>query len=189
MKKQKHTDQSETVDAHPNTSRVHGTSPLSPKNYAYEHIPLPSKAEQCLLNRDFTGGLTHLKFLSNECIHDIEKKQYYPWIGYFEFHVGNFEAALKVYQDLEQSLSSQKPPYNYVNIALCHFHLKQYDEAEATVLRHNEALAQYVKQKGEELWRKREPIDRDVDRICNRILFHIAFHITTITNWLIITRF
>ena len=90
--------------------------------------------------------------------------------------MGNFEAALKVYQDLEQSLSSQKPPYNYVNIALCHSHLKQYDEAEATVLRHNEALAQYVKQKRRGIMEgKREPIDRDVDRICNRILFHIAF--------------
>ena len=31
LKKQKHTDQSETVDAHPNTSRVHGTSPCPRK--------------------------------------------------------------------------------------------------------------------------------------------------------------
>ena len=182
LKKQKHTGQgflgeSPTVHAHPNTSGVLGTSPLSPKSYTYEHIPLPSKAERCLLNRDFMGGLVHLKFLSNECIHEIEKKQYYPWIGYFEFHVGNFEAALKVYEDLEQSLSSQRPPHNYVNIALCHFHLKQYDKAEAIVIRHNETLAKYVKHKRRGIVDdKREPTDREVDRICNRILFHIAFH-------------
>ena len=176
LKKKKQNGKGAVVDAQPNTPSMHGTSPLSPKSYSYEYIPLPAKAEKYLLNQDFMGGVMHLQFISSECIHEIEKKQYYPWIAYFEFHAGNFEAALKIYQDLELSLSSQRPPHNYVNIALCYFHLKQYDKAESTVLQHNKTLEQYVKQKkGQMIEGKREFTDTTVDRICNRILFHTSF--------------
>jgi tetratricopeptide (TPR) repeat protein len=186
------------------TTNVILPPPSSPDTYQFKHISLPEKVTSFILCNDFIGGLTVLKFIvSNECIHDIEKKQYYPWLGYFEYHAGNFQAALEIYIELEKTLNSLRPPFNYVNIALCYFQLEEYKKAEEIIYTNNPTLNNranmqkndnnnnnkkknvHLKQeetKTNKCATKRNDSQDDDEKernniICNRILFHTSFRL------------
>ena len=166
--------------------------PSSPDTYAFKHISLPEQVVPYLEKNDFIGGLTMLKFImTNNCIHEIEKKQYYPWVGYFEYHAGHFQAALDIYLELEESLDSLKPPYNYVHIALCYFHLEKYHQTEKIIFQNNTTFVnnnqkkkkkKNMKQRNTKHENQKE-VDDDydnddaIDIICNRILFHTSFRL------------
>jgi intraflagellar transport protein 56 len=83
------------------------------------------RLETLLENRDYTGAITMLEFLLSSGNSSVEIKM---WLGYCQFHLGEFHQAVETYRALLRSNSGD--PVVHLYLGCCLFYLGMYKEAD-----------------------------------------------------------
>ena len=115
--------------------------------------------EDYIATRDFTGSVALLEFHKDQGM-TIEGYQVNQWLAYCAFHLGDYNKALEVYNELiakEDESESQMHTF----AACCHFYMGNFKEAEESAL------------KG------------PVGTLQNRLLFHVAHKINDDTKLMV----
>ena len=113
------------------------------------HQKMPS-LQDFISKRDFTGALALLEFerKSGDLEDEVENLM---WIGYCAFHLGKYERAQEVYQELLTGNLGKPPPEVGLYLACVYYYMQMYKEAEETANQYSMDNALY-----------------------NRILFHVC---------------
>ncbi|KAJ2946107.1 hypothetical protein O0L34_g5029 [Tuta absoluta] len=96
---------------------------------AKKQIP---ELEDFVLKRDYVGALTMLEFLKHEGNNEVWTEVWSAWCW---FHLGEYTRALDGYQrvKLRQPLDERVADSVDIDIAVCHFYLGMYEEAQKIV--------------------------------------------------------
>ncbi len=100
---------------------------------------ISSQLEEFIKSRDYTGAICLLEF--QKAIGEVNN-QTLPWLAYAAFHLGDYQKALDIYEELlrkglDTNSSTQSAESNIYNLyaAACHFYLGNYTEAEECALK------------------------------------------------------
>ncbi|CAM9128474.1 unnamed protein product [Pylaiella littoralis] len=77
-------------------------------------------------SRDFTGAVTLLEF-NRRSGEDDTLENTLMWLGYCSFHLGNYQRAIEVYQELESIGSADEVT---LLLACCYYYMQMFDKAE-----------------------------------------------------------
>eukprot|EP00998_Keelungia_sp_KM082_P008963 NODE_513_length_1857_cov_204.964740_g505_i0.p1 GENE.NODE_513_length_1857_cov_204.964740_g505_i0~~NODE_513_length_1857_cov_204.964740_g505_i0.p1 ORF type:complete len:582 (+),score=174.64 NODE_513_length_1857_cov_204.964740_g505_i0:115-1746(+) len=112
-----------------------------------QHNTKQGQLEEFIANRDFSGAVALLEF-HKEAGEAIDDYPTLPWLGYCSFHLGDYQKAMTVYQEMLEKEDAD--PILHIYLACCLFYLGQYKEAEE------------------------EALKGPIVTLQNRLLFHIA---------------
>ena len=88
--------------------------------------------QRCIESRDYIGASTFIDFIKTELNHPYTK-DIALWNGYSLFHSGQYDEAIKVYEELLKQEPDDTVLYLY--ISSCHFYNQEYDEARQAALK------------------------------------------------------
>jgi intraflagellar transport protein 56 len=101
----------------PNMSQVTIEVPAELKN--------EPKLEAFISNRDFVGAITMLEF---HCASGNKSNEILLWLGYAQFHLGEYHKALETYQAM--ATEANYDPRINLYLGCCYFFLGMYKESD-----------------------------------------------------------
>lgn len=88
--------------------------------------------QRCIETRDYSGATTYIDFIKTELNLPITK-EISLWNGYSLFHCGQYNDAIKIYEELLKQDPEDKVLYLY--ISSCQFYNQEFDEARESALK------------------------------------------------------
>jgi intraflagellar transport protein 56 len=103
---------------------------LDPNNSAVLEVPKENqkqepKLENFISRRDFVGAITLLEFYKAS---GKNTGEIMLWLGYSQFHLGEYHKALETYQEMSQTKDCD--PIISLYLGCCYFFLGMYKESD-----------------------------------------------------------